>query len=143
MCRLAVPAAAWRAFCEFNTECHTRYLHRSLALWSDTDELPPVPPVVAQDDSLEYEVAAILQFCLRAGRPQMLVRRAGQEASGESWEPLENLTNCEEAIAAFQRSCGVKLFRHPLALPSGRRWWGVLESFPAPPCQLHRGPCTW
>jgi len=48
----------------------------------------------------------------------MLVRWAGQDASGESWEPLENLTNCEEAIAAFERSRGVKLPRRPPAPPS-------------------------
>ena len=41
------------------------------------------------------------------------------------WEPLENLTNCEEAIAAFERSRGVKLSRRSaLPLPR-RRWWGV------------------
>ena len=88
--RLAVPAA-WRAFNEFNVERLRRYLRRPLALGGDADE---PPPVVAQDGSLEHEVAAILQFRLRAGRPQVLVRWAGQDASGESWEPLEDLTDC-------------------------------------------------
>ena len=78
------------------------YLRRPLALGGDADE---PPPVVAQDGSLEHEVAATLQFRLCAGRPQVLVRCAGQDTCGESWEPLENLTKCEEAIAAFERSC--------------------------------------
>lgn len=121
--RLAVPAA-WRAFNEFNVERLRRYLRRPLALGGDADE---PPPVVAQDGSLEHEVAAILQFRLRAGRPQVLVRWAGQDASGESWEPLENLTNCEEAIAAFERSRGVKLPRRPPAPPSA-----VVEGVPPP-----------
>jgi hypothetical protein len=92
--------------------------------------------VVAQDGSLEHEVAAILQFRLRAGRPQVLVRWAGQDASGESWEPLENLTNCEEAIAAFERSRGVKLPRRPPAPPSA-----VVGGVP-PRCPLPATPWT-
>ena len=136
--RLAVPAA-WRAFNEFNVERLRRYLRRPLELGGDADE--PLP-VVAQDGSLEHEVAAILQFRLRAGRPQVLVRWAGQDASGESWEPLENLTNCEEAIAAFERSRGVKLPRRPPA--PRRRWWGVfLPRCPLPATPWTRRLVTW
>ena len=40
----------------FNMERLRRYLHRPLALGGDADE---PPPVVAQDGSLEHEVAAI------------------------------------------------------------------------------------
>ena len=131
--RLAVPAA-WRAFNEFNVERLRRYLRRPLELGGDADE---PPPVVAQDGSLEHEVAAILQFRLRAGRPQVLVRWAGQDASGESWEPLENLTNCEAAIAAFERSAASSF---PAALPlPRRRWWGVFlpcSPLPATPWTL-------
>ena len=56
------------------------------------------------DGSPEHEVDAILRFRLHAGRPQVLVRWAGRDASGETWEPLENLTNCDEAIRDFERS---------------------------------------
>ena len=120
---LAVPAA-WRAFNEFNVERLRRYLRRPLEQGGDADEPPPVVRRRTgggslRDGPLEHEVAAILQFRLRAGRPQVLVRCqwAGLDASGESWEPLENLTNCEEAIAAFERSRGVKLPRRPPAPP--------------------------
>ena len=92
---------------------------------------------------MEHEVAAILQFRLRAGRPKVLVRWAGQDASGESWEPLENLTNCavEEAIAAFERSRGVKL---PPAPPSRPPVGGGGRcSSPAAPYRLHRAPGAW
>ena len=50
---------------------------------------------------------------MRYGRPHVLVRWAGRDASGETWEPLENLTNCDEAIRDFERSSGVVLPRQP------------------------------
>ena len=112
--RLAVPSA-WRAFNEFNVERLRRYLRRPPALGGDADE---PPPAVEVKGSMEHEVAALLQFRLRAGRPQVLVRWAGQDASAETWEPLENLTHCEEAIAEFEQARGIKLPRRPASPPS-------------------------
>ena len=37
------------------------------------------------------------------------MRWAGHDASGDTWEPLDNLTNCEEAVAAFERATGRSL----------------------------------
>ena len=91
---------------------------------------------------MEHEVAAILQFRLRAGRPQVLVHWAVQDASGESWEPLENLTNCEEAIAAFERSRGVKLPRRPPAPPSAVVG-GVPPPLPPTGYTVDPAPVTW
>ena len=70
--RVAVPAA-WRAFHEFNVERLRRYLRRPLALGGDADE---PPSAVAQDGSTEHEpeVAAILQFRLRAGNEKFYLR---------------------------------------------------------------------
>ena len=45
--------------------------------------------------------------------------------SGDTWEPVENLTNCEEAIAAFERATGRSLPR-PAPHPP-------LAAGPAPP----------
>ena len=50
-------------------------------------------------------------FKMRWGRPYVLVRWAGHDASGDTWEPLDNLTNCEEAVAAFERATGRSLPR--------------------------------
>ena len=41
---------------------------------------------------------------MRWGRPYVLVRWAGHDASGDTWAPLDNLTNREEAVAAFERA---------------------------------------
>ena len=109
-------------------------------LWRWGAMLTNHTPVVAQDDSLEHEVAAILQFRLRAGRPRVLVRWIGQDASGEIWEPLEILTNCEEAIAAFEWSRGVKLPRRPPASPRSAVVGGVPP--PLPPTGYNVDPAA-
>ncbi len=85
--RLDVPLNL-RALSEFNVELLS---------------LPPRPPgagwrcrgarqapVQGLDGQLEYEVEAILMFCMRTGRPHVLVRWTGLDASGDSWEPLDS-----------------------------------------------------
>ncbi len=61
---------------------------------------------------------AILKFSMRAGRPHVLVRWTGLDASGDTWEPLENLTNCEDAIRAFEQARRLVLPRAPPPPPS-------------------------
>ena len=41
----------------------------------------------------------------------MLVRWTGLDTAGDTWEPLDNLTNCEAAIAAFEQATGRPLPR--------------------------------
>ena len=67
--------------------------------------------MIGPDGALEHVVAEILRFRLKAGRPQLLVRWEGRDASGDTWEPLENLTNCEQAIRDFERAQGVVIPR--------------------------------
>ena len=121
--RLDVPAT-WRAFNEFNVSRLRRYQRRPAWLGGD----PPEPsPVIGRDGSMEHVVQEILKFRRRAGHPQVLIRWAGHDASGDTWEPLENLTNCEEAIHDFERARGCNLPRPPPAPPSGA------EALPLPP----------
>ena len=44
----------------------------------------------------------LLNFKMRWGRPYVLLC----DAWGDKWEPLDNLTDCEEAIAAFEQITG-------------------------------------
>ena len=75
----------------------------------------------------------------------LVVRWAGHDASGDTWEPLDNLTNYEEAIVAFERatSPGRSLLRRapppppaiaaapsPLLPPPGRRQDSLWNSQP-------------
>ena len=73
----------------------------------------PPPPVLGSDSAPEHEVQEILKFKMRHGRrPHVLVRWTGLNAAGDTWEPLDNLTNCEDAaIAASERTAGRSLPR--------------------------------
>ncbi len=55
---------------------------------------------------------------MRYGRPYVLVRWSGSDASGDTWEPLDNLTNWEEAIAAFEKATGRSFPRPPPPPPA-------------------------
>ena len=46
---------------------------------------------------------------------------AGLDAAGDKWEPLDNLTNCEAAIAAFEQATGRSLPRPPPPFNAARR----------------------
>ena len=50
------------------------------------------------------------------GPALVLVRWAGCDASLDTWEPLDNLTSCEEAVTAFEQALGRPLPR-PAPLP--------------------------
>jgi hypothetical protein len=113
--RLDIPAA-WRVFPEFNVERLRPYLRRPDSLGGDAG---PPPPVIGADGGPEHEVRELLRLKMRYGRPYVLVRWAGRDASGDTWEPLDNLTNCEEAISAFERATGRTLPRPPPAPPGG------------------------
>ena len=51
-------------------------------------------------------------------RALLYVRWVGHDASGDMWEPLDNLTNCEEAVAAFERATCSSLPRRAPPPPS-------------------------
>ena len=66
--------------------------------------------------------AAQVQDALRRlrpgnGRPYVLVRWTGLEAAGDTWEPLDNLINCEAAIAAFERATVTGVHSRPAPPP--------------------------
>jgi hypothetical protein len=57
-----------------------------------------------------------LKCRMRYGRPHVLVRWAGRDASGDTRESLERPTTCEAAIVDFQQATGRALPR-PAPLP--------------------------
>jgi hypothetical protein len=83
-------------------------------------------------------VAELLKFKMRYGRPHVLVQWTGRDASGDTWEPLENLTNCEDTIAAFERASGRTL---PQLAPRPPLAVGPPPPPPTPP-RLKRHPLT-
>jgi hypothetical protein len=60
-------------------------------------------------------VVELLKFKMRYSRPHVKVLWTGSDASCDTWEPLENLTNCEEAERATGRTLSRPAQRPPLA----------------------------
>ena len=96
--RLEIPAA-WRACDELNVERLRPYHRRPDGLGGSPGSPPPVPGAVGGP---EYEVQELLKMLW--GRPFVLVSWVGGAAPRDPGEPLDNPTNCEEAIAAFERA---------------------------------------
>ena len=117
--RLDIPAT-WRVSPEFNVErLRPRpYLRRPARLGGDSDVGPP-PPAASPDGVPEHEVQELLKFKMRYGRPYVFVRWTGLDSAGDKWEPLDNLTNWEDAIAAFEQATGRSLPRPAPPPPIG------------------------
>ena len=100
--RLDIPAT-WRVFPEFNVERLRPYLRRPVRLGGGADVGPATRMWARRrrfraDGVPEHEVQELLKFKMRHGRPYVLVRWTGRDAAADTWEPLDNLTNCEAAI---------------------------------------------
>ncbi len=113
--RLDIPAA-WRVFPDVDVERLRPYLRRPDRLGGDVGPPPPAP---GADGGPEREAQELLRLKVL----YVLVRWVGREASGDTWEPLDN--TCAEAIAAFDRAA-------PSPGPARRR--------PPPPSQPRRHP---
>lgn len=79
--------------------------HISLLSPMQTSELPGRvidPPLhVEVENQLEYEVSEILDYKLVGKTPYYLVSWIGYGPSDNTWEPLENLTNCSDLVKSF------------------------------------------
>ena len=97
----------WKAVDEFNVARLRRYHRRPE--WMGREEVEPAPIVVSPGAPPEHEVHEILRYRLCRGRPQCLVRWTGKDASGDTWVPVENLTNCESALRDFEAAQGIRV----------------------------------
>jgi hypothetical protein len=111
--RLDVPAT-WRVFPEFNLTSNAGlrpYLRgpRRRARRAGPARCRRGPGGPARAPAVQELLTG--KFRMRYGRPHVLVRWAGRDASGDTWEPLERLTNCEAALIAFEQATGRALPR--------------------------------
>ena len=63
----------------------------------------PEPPPVEIEGEFEYEVEQILDSRLYQGNLQYLVKWLGYTDEHNTWEPLSNLTNADEAVKEFHK----------------------------------------
>nr|VWO97963.1 BZIP domain-containing protein [Ganoderma boninense] len=66
-------------------------------------EEPPPPAPVEIDHTLENEVEAILDSRKYNNQFQYLIKWRGEDHGQDSWEPIGNVTHCDELIADFHR----------------------------------------
>ena len=86
-------------------------------------------PAADSDGVPEHEVQELLKVKMRYGR-YVLVRWTGLGAAGDRRGPLDNLTNCEAAIAAFEQVTGRSL---PRPAPSSPPFAGAAGAPPQIP----------
>eukprot|EP01050_Picozoa_sp_SAG11_P014033 SAG11_NODE_1690_length_4443_cov_3.349908_1_plen_185_part_00 len=63
----------------------------------------PVEQFPTVDSGVEYEVKTIIAQREKDGETQYLVKWKGYMYEDLTWEPEENLTNCQSAMAQFKR----------------------------------------
>jgi hypothetical protein len=59
---------------------------------------------IDDDTEQEYEVEQILNDKRVSGKPYYLVKWKGYNTSENTWEPIENLTNCAALIRQYSRT---------------------------------------
>jgi transposase InsO family protein len=77
----------------------------------------PAEDIEVEEDTREYEVEQILDTKRVNGKPYYLIKWKGYDTSENTWEPIENLTNCQlliqtyhqQSIAAHPQGQGVDL----------------------------------
>ena len=92
---------------------------RRRTLTASTSLRPGAPALSSTSSARGSTFASRTTWAAQRPRPdgrqehevQELVLWAGHDASGDTWEPLNNLTNCEKAITAFERATGSSLPR--------------------------------
>ena len=63
----------------------------------------PEPPPIEIEGEFEYEVEQILDSRLYRGNLQYLVKWLGYTEEHNTWEPLSNITNADEAVKEFHK----------------------------------------
>jgi hypothetical protein len=85
----------------------------------------PAPPIVLED-SLEWEVAAVLDSRIRYGKLEYFVDWVGYQPCERTWEPASHLANSPDMVATYHRTYPLRPAPHDLA--GGTRNWVVGKS---------------
>ena len=63
----------------------------------------PAEDIEIEDETREYEVEQILDMQRINNQPFYLIKWKGYDTSENTWEPIENLTNCQLLIQTYHR----------------------------------------
>src|SRR6202035_2470125 len=85
----------------------------------------PAHPIVLED-SLEWEVAAVLDSRIRYGKLEYFVDWVGYQPCERTWEPASHLANSPDMVATYHRTYPLRPAPHDLA--GGTRNWVVGKS---------------
>jgi Chromo (CHRromatin Organisation MOdifier) domain len=84
-----------------------------LAPYHSSGAVKPPPPVLLEDGNEEYEVEQILDHKVVSRRKQRktdyLIKWSGYSHEHNSWEPEENMTNCNELLQEYHSKLANKL----------------------------------
>ena len=67
-----------------------------------TRKTPPPPVILPETNEEEYEVEEILDEKIIRNQPHYLVKWLGYPLHDATWEPLENLKNCQKKLNEFK-----------------------------------------
>lgn len=89
---------------------HASLLEKSSKSIFHQTEQPPPPEQI--DNSLEYQVEAILDSRIRRRKTQYLVKWLGYPDEDNTWEPEENLANAPQLVQDFKARKGRRTLCH-------------------------------
>ena len=74
--------------------------------------VPPPPPIIVRENNnshKEYEVEIILDKRKRYNKIEYLIHWKGYGVQDRTWEPIDNLSHCQDLIDLFENEKGQKL----------------------------------
>jgi len=88
-------------------KCHDVFHISLLKEYKQSGRVQPPPPLLLEDGQLEFEVHHILDHRTRQVRNgktivEYLIRWAGYSADYDTWEPQQNLSNCQDLVAVYE-----------------------------------------
>src|SRR5271170_7286056 len=118
--KLQLPTSWSRLHPVFNEVLLTPYVPPS---FPGQPTIPPPPPEIIVDDHVEYEVESVRDLKIIRGKAVYLVHWKDTLREDDTWEPVANLENAPDAIAAFHDAN--PSFPYPSTTPKKTKRWGL------------------
>ena len=101
-----ISKTAYKLELPTNLKIHPVFHVSLLKPYKESDEfereIRPPPVFITEDNQEEYEVEKILDKRIIRKKPQYLVKWLGYPLYDATWEPVENLKNCQEKVKEYE-----------------------------------------